>query len=273
MAVKVLERFIQGKISEEACEDAIFMSDDFIAVIDGVTSKSDFLYEKKTTGKLAAQITASVLGKLRQDAAWDEFIAQVNQKIQSFYQQVEFPYSQEEKGLQAVCAVYSVYRREIWLIGDCQVRIDGELYLNPKRSDDILAEMRCLMMNIERADKQRKFSEEEAQQKARCLIEPWILRSTIFANDSRTPYGYSILNGEPIPESLIKIIHLDHSPHDVILTSDGYPKVCANLEESEAYLKKVLESDKSCSEIYHSTKGVKEGYRSFDDRSYIRFRV
>ena len=36
---------MQGKVSDEKCEDASFISDDFVAVIDGVSSKSDFLFK------------------------------------------------------------------------------------------------------------------------------------------------------------------------------------------------------------------------------------
>lgn len=268
-----MESFIQGKLSENECEDIRFISDHFIAVIDGVTSKTDFLYQGKTTGKLAAQITAGVLRKLRREATWKEFTEQVNQEIRDFYEQVDFPYSKDKQGLQAVCAVYSDFRREIWLIGDCQVQVDGTLYLNSKLSDDILSEMRCLALNIRQMENPNGLLDKESQKMARDLIEPWILRSTIFANDASTAYGYSILNGKEIPESLVKIIRMDHCPHGIVLASDGYPKVCASLEESEANLNKILESDRECCHIYHSTKGVREGYRSFDDRTYIRFIV
>ncbi len=260
-------------MSEESCEDICYISDDFIAVIDGVTSKSDFSYQGKTTGKLAAEIIASVLSELPKDSSVGEFTEKVNQKIQWFYEQISFPYSREEQGLQAVCAVYSAYLREIWLIGDCQVCVDGNLSVNPKRSDDILAEMRSLVLNIVKKETPAEFLLEETQKKARSLIEPWILKSTIFANDASTSYGYSVFNGKTIPRSLIKTICLDEKSHEVILTSDGYPNVESDLEKSEAYLRKILKEDKECCDLYHSTKGLKTGCKSFDDRVYIRFVV
>lgn len=273
MRIKVIETFIQGKASQELCEDALCLTDGFAAVIDGVTSKSDFRYEGKTTGKLAAEIALQVLEKLDQDADAGRFISLVNQEMNAFYQRTAFPYSREQQGLQAVCAVYSEKRREIWLIGDCQVCVDGISYLNPKPSDEILAQMRSLVLNIVRVQCPEKFLEKETQKMARDLIEPWILGATVFANDGSSSYGYSVLNGQEIPEALIRVIRLDQEEHEVILTSDGYPRVEATLERSEAALAEVLREDRECCRLYRSTKGVKEGCKSFDDRTYIRFVV
>lgn len=231
------------------------------------------MYEGKTTGKIAAEILTSTLGSLEKEATVMDFIAATNDKISLFYKTVDFPYSKEEKGVQAVCAVYSNYHREIWLIGDCEICIDGKPYSNSKRSDDILADMRSLVLNIIKAEDPDEFSTAKTQQMARDLIEPWILRSTIFANNPDTDYGYSMVNGKEIPESLIKTIKLSGDTHEVILGSDGYPKVEGSLEQSEAYLKKVLEEDKECCNLYKSTKGLNGGDRSFDDRTYIRFLV
>ncbi len=133
--------------------------------------------------------------------------------------------------------------------------------------------MRSLVLNIVKEENPEEFPTVKTQQMARAVIEPWILRSTIFANNTSTDYGYSIINGKEIPESLIKTIKLDDNAHEIILASDGYPKLEGNLEQSEAYLMKVLEVDKECCNLYKSTKGVNKGDKSFDDRTYIRFLV
>lgn len=271
--MEIIEKFIKGKVSAELCEDMSFISEHFVAVIDGVTSKSTFSYEGKSTGKLAAEIIYAVLHDLPKEATVHQFIAAVNKEIEAFYEKVNFPYAKEKQGLQAVCAVYSDYYRQIWLIGDCQSRVDQICYMNPKLSDDILAEMRCLALNIVREEDRVRFAAADVQKMARDLIEPWILRATIFANNADTAYGYSVINGQEIPESLIKIISLDSNAHEIVLTSDGYPEVKSTLAESEAYLQKILKEDQECCKLYHSTKGVKNGCYSFDDRTYIRFSI
>ena len=66
-----------------------------------------------------------------------------------------------------------------------------------KRSDVILSQFRSLLMAL-----QVPASE------ARAKVEPWIVNATAFANKVGTSYGYSVLNGEEIPDELIKVIHL-----------------------------------------------------------------
>lgn len=267
--MRIVEHFIKGKSSPKKCEDALVVSEHFIAVVDGVTSKSDFTYQGKTTGKLASEIISKQLECLPEDATVQTFITEVNRRFEEFYQEVEFPYSKREKGLQAVCVVYSKYFNEIWLIGDCQVSVDGRVYLNPKKSDDILAEFRSLVLNIW----EKEEAVDEVQKRwVRELILPWILNATIFANDDTTEYGYACINGEPIPENLIQTIVLEKDvSHEVILTSDGYPRVEQSLEEAEQYLKEILQTDSDCFKQYKSTKGIQKGCQSFDDRTYVKF--
>lgn len=58
-----------------------------------------------------------------------------------------------------------------------------------------------------------------------------------------------------------------------MLASDGYPKLMPTLNESEAELQRLLEEDPLCIYENIATKGLNEGQTSFDDRSYIRFRI
>lgn len=267
--MRVVEHFIKGKKGPEKCEDALFISEHFIAVIDGVTAKSDFTYDGKTTGKLAAEIIKNQLECLEEDATVQTFVEKVNNGFKEFYEKVPFPYEKKEKGLQAVCAVYSRYFNSIWLIGDCQVSVDGQVYFNPKKSDDILAAFRSMVLNI--WEREKDISEEQLKC-AREMILPWILEATIFANDDTTEYGYACMNGEPIPENLMHTIVLDKGvSHEIVLTSDGYPEVRQSLEDAEMYLNEVLQEDPNCYKQYKSTKGIQKDCYSFDDRTYVRF--
>lgn len=269
--MKVIETHMQGKIDLKQCEDAYVVSDDFIAVIDGVTSKSDFTYQEKTTGKIAAEIVKDVLLNMSRQAEIDYILESVNRRFVEFYQTVNFPYNKKEKGLQAVCVIYSDYFRTIWMIGDCQVLVDGVLHAATKKSDDILSQMRSLILHILKEDPQKDWK--EAQREARSIIEPWILKSNQFANTHKDVFGYAMINGEQIPKTLIQNIVLDENQHEIVLASDGYPKVKNTLKESEEYLAGILEKDPACYCIYPSTKGVLEKQTSFDDRTYIRFLI
>lgn len=268
--IKVLESFCEGKSDESACEDGYVISEDFIAVIDGVTGKSDFLYDGKTTGKLTSEMICKVLNKLPKESSLMQLITEVNDEIGRFYKKYSFPYDIKEKGLQAAGVFYSAYYHEIWMIGDCQACVDGIQYFNPKKSDLILSDMRALVIECMKSSQSEGITE-ECMEMARTIILPWIIKSNVFANDNSTDYGYSVMNGEKIPESLVQKIKLDDQSHEVILASDGYPAIERTLELTEMKLKEILKSDPGCYKDYRSTKGVKKGWKSFDDRTYIRF--
>lgn len=269
--MEIVEAYMEGKVDAEHCEDSYFISDDFVVVVDGVTSKSDFLHHDQTTGRLAAQMVRRVFETMPRQASVHQIIREINHQINDFYETVPFPYSRKEKGLQAVCAIYSNYFRTVWLIGDCQVLVDGKLYTNSKKSDDILSQMRSLILNILKEDPQKDWN--HAQQEARSVIEPWILKSNQFANAQLGEFDYAVLNGEEIPDRLIQTIALDENAHEIVLASDGYPKAHTTLEQSEYYLNRILQQDPACYRIYPSTKGIANSQTSFDDRTYIRFRV
>lgn len=248
----------------------LFVSNDFIAVVDGVTSKSSFRYEGQTTGKVAAQLVWNALHDMDADIDVHGFIKEVNKRFEAFYKKVDFPYDKSQVGLQAACVVYSAHYNEIWMIGDCQARVGNQTFFNPKKSDEILANFRCLAFRIMR-DEGVSAEELKKNDKARELILPWIVKSTRFANNDTTEYGYSIFNGQPIPDSLIRTIRLSESPNEIVLTSDGYPTVEKTLEEAEKVLNRILKEDPACYTQVHSTKGLAAGQTSFDDRTYVRF--
>ena len=60
---------------------------------------------------------------------------------------------------------------------------------------------------------------------------------------------------------------------EIVLASDGYPYLKESLEESERLLKAELTNNPLCDREYRSTKGKAEDNISFDDRTYIRFKV
>lgn len=270
--IKIIEFFIKGKTDNFSCEDTCFTSENFVAVIDGVTSKTDFRYEGKTTGKLASEMIYKVMSKARREDSVQEIITRINEAFEEFYRKVPFPYDKSQKGLQAAGVIYSSYYNEIWMIGDCQAAVDGVVYLNTKKSDVVLSETRSLILSI-LAKERGSNTLIQKHDKGRDVILPWIMKATTYANDIESIYGYSVFNGEKIPDALIKKIKLEDKHHEIILTSDGYPIVKESLEESEKELTKILETDPDCYQTYFSTKGLKKGQKSFDDRTFIRFIV
>ena len=66
--MEIIETLVEGKKNDPAlCEDMIFISCDFIAVVDGVTSKSKNNSEALSGGRLAAQKVYEAVSQFPQD--------------------------------------------------------------------------------------------------------------------------------------------------------------------------------------------------------------
>lgn len=131
--MKVIESKTEGKAPGRLSEDNLVITPEFIAVIDGVTPKSDFTYEGKSTGRLAAELVGQVVEEMGADEDCRMFVRRCNEKFRDFYKKIKFPYDIREKGLQAAAIIYSDHFREIWMIGDCQALVDRVEYLSRKK--------------------------------------------------------------------------------------------------------------------------------------------
>ncbi len=172
-----------------------------------------------------------------------------------------------EERLCASAIVYSNRRREIWLVGDCQCLVGGELCENPKPYEQRLAEMRA--RKVKELLAQGKTPDDIlADDQARAAIIPEMLRE--MQNQNKT---YAVIDGFPIPETRVPVIVLDFRPWEIVLASDGYPFLCPTLAESEARLDEQRRNDPLNIGDFKATKGFTPGFNSFDDRSYIRFTV
>ncbi len=264
--MKILEQFIKGKNPDTSlCEDMLFVSENFIAVIDGATAKTAKLFNGKSGGKAAAETICDTLKTLDSHSTVYEAVNIITEKISALYE------LHEEKGAAAASAIiYSCYRKEIWCIGDCQCIIDGEKHLHEKEIDRILSEQRAQV--IEDAIKSGATIEELSKNDiGRQAILPQLKEIHQLAN-KECPLGYDVFNGTPVPESLIKTYTVKENDI-VVLASDGYPNLCETLEKSEAFLAKEIAENPLCYLRYKSTKGLSKGNLSFDDRAYIKFIV
>lgn len=73
--MKIIESSIIGKKSPEACEDGMVVTDDFIAVIDGSTSKTPkYLNPDMKNGRYAMMLISEYIREeLKADASVDDF--------------------------------------------------------------------------------------------------------------------------------------------------------------------------------------------------------
>ena len=290
--MKVIESSIIGKKSPEACEDGMVITDDFIAVIDGSTSKTPkHLNPDMKNGRYAMMfISEYIREELKADASVDDFCQGVSAYIYNkVYEKLgvekrlkEHP----EERLTASAILYSRTRNEVWMVGDCQAIIDGKLYENGKPYEQEIARKRVELI-------EQGLSPAEARKQ----IEPLLIEAMLSGQNQT----YTVIDGFPIYREGVKVVSVSDScsvqdsvpasdsvpcsdsvsasgtffvsSSEIILASDGYPFLEPTLAASEAALAEQIANDPQNIHSFIATKGIVEGNKSFDDRTYIRFSV
>ena len=273
--INVMERFLQGKVSLEKCEDNIVVTDDFAAVIDGATSQSDISVGGKTAGALAAGIVAEAITTLPAEAGLAETAQHVTAAIRRCSERlglwnVEELQQHPERRLTASAAVYSRHLRQVWLVGDCQCLVGGKLWTNAKKIDTLMAESRAAFIAAELL-KGASAEDFLIHDRGREFIRPFLKSQPIFQNSPQGgEYAFSVFDGFPVLLDHVKTVPVTEGTQ-VVLASDGYPCLHSTLEASERSLRSLLERDPLCIGEYRATKGVRRGQSSFDDRAYLSF--
>ena len=277
--MKVIESKIEGKKSSESCEDGLVVTADFIAVIDGSTSKTPHhLSPDMKNGRYAmVLISEYIQHELKPESTVEDFCEGVTSYIYNkVYRQQgieEQMQAHPEERLTASAILYSKAKNEVWMVGDCQAIIDGKLYENNKPFEDIVARRRVELIR-------RGFTPQEARK----TIEPLLIQAMLEGQNKT----YTVIDGFPIYQKGVKVVSLnapqknvetdvaDSLPlptKEIVLASDGYPFLKPTLTESEEALAHLLAYDPQCTHEFIATKGIVVGNKSFDDRTYIRFQI
>ena len=281
--MNIIESSIIGKKSPEACEDGMVVTDDFIAVIDGSTSKTPkHLNPDMKNGRYAMMLISEYIREeLKADASVDDFCQGVTAYIYNkVYEKLgveERLKEHPEERLTASAILYSRTRNEVWMVGDCQAIIDGKLYENGKPYEEKIARKRVELI-------EQGLSPAETRKQ----IEPLLIEAMLSGQNQT----YTVIDGFPIYREGVKVVALKtkpvsssietyfqeqtkpvSSPNEVVLASDGYPFLKPTLAASEAALVHLIAHDPQCIHDFIATKGLVAGNKSFDDRTYIRFRV
>lgn len=277
--MKVIESKIEGKKSPESCEDGLVVTADFIAVIDGSTSKTPHhLSPDMKNGRYAmVLISEYIQHELKPESTVENFCEGVTSYIYNkVYRQQgieEQMQAHPEERLTASAILYSKAKNEVWMVGDCQAIIDGKLYENNKPFEDIVARRRVELIR-------QGFTPQEARK----TIEPLLIQAMLEGQNKT----YTVIDGFPIYQKGMKVVSLnapqknvetdvaDSLPlptKEIVLASDGYPFLKPTLTESEEALAHLLAYDPQCTHEFIATKGIVVGNKSFDDRTYIRFQI
>lgn len=284
----IIESKIVGKKSQESCEDGMVITDDFIAVIDGSTSKTPkHLNPDMKNGRYAMMLISEYIREeLKADASVDDFCQGVTAYIYNkVYEKLgveERLKEHPEERLTASAILYSRTRNEVWMVGDCQAIIDGKLYENGKPYEEKIARKRVELI-------EQGLSPAEARKQ----IEPLLIEAMLSGQNQT----YTVIDGFPIYREGVKVVSVSDScsvpasdsvpssdsvsvsgtifvsSSEIVLASDGYPFLEPTLAASEAALAEQIANDPQNIHSFIATKGIVEGNKSFDDRTYIRFSV
>ena len=284
----IIESKIVGKKSQESCEDGMVITDDFIAVIDGSTSKTPkHLNPDMKNGRYAMMLISEYIREeLKADASVDDFCQGVTAYIYNkVYEKLgveERLKEHPEERLTASAILYSRTRNEVWMVGDCQAIIDGKLYENGKPYEQEIARKRVELI-------EQGLSPAEARKQ----IEPLLIKAMLSGQNQT----YTVIDGFPIYREGVKVVSVSDScsvpasdsvpcsdsvsvsgtifvsSSEIVLASDGYPFLEPTLAASEAALAEQIANDPQNIHSFIATKGIVEGNKSFDDRTYIRFSV
>lgn len=294
--MKIIESSIIGKKSPEACEDGMVVTDDFIAVIDGSTSKTPkHLNPDMKNGRYAMMLISEYIREeLKTDASVDEFCQGVTAYIYNkVYEKLgveERLKEHPEERLTASAILYSRTRNEVWMVGDCQAIIDGKLYENGKPYEEKIARKRVELI-----------AQGLSPAEARKQIEPLLIKAMLSGQNQT----YTVIDGFPVYREGVKVVSVSDSSSvqdsvsssdscsvqgpvscsgsasasdtipssssEIVLASDGYPFLKPTLAASEAALAEQIANDPQNIHSFIATKGIVEGNKSFDDRTYIRF--
>ena len=292
----IIESSIIGKKNPETCEDGMVVTDDFIAVIDGSTSKTPkHLNPDMKNGRYAMMLISEYIREeLKADASVDDFCQGVTAFIYNkVYEKLgveERLKEHPEERLTASAILYSRTRNEVWMVGDCQAIIAGKLYENGKPYEEKIARKRVELI-------EQGLSPAEARKQ----IEPLLIKAMLSGQNQT----YTVIDGFPVYREGVKVVSVSDSSSvqdsvsssdscsvqdpvscsgsasasdtipssssEIVLASDGYPFLKPTLAASEAALAEQIANDPQNIHSFIATKGIVEGNKSFDDRTYIRF--
>lgn len=271
--ISIAEQFMHGKRADNLeCEDGYFISENFVVVVDGVTSKGKLMWDgNHTSGYFAKELILKSVKEIAPDTAKEDFFKIVTEAVFAGYgERLGIAMENVEEQLQAHIIVYSDFFRQIWSYGDCQCIINGVWHSHEKEVDSITSNMRSLLLELEIL-KGKSIEQLIENDVGRAYILPLLTQQNLLSNHDG-PFGFYNINGLNFRADKIVCYDIEENS-ELVLASDGYPTLMNTLEESEKNLSDVLKNDPLCFRQFRSTKGIKNGNVSFDDRTYIRFIV
>lgn len=267
--MKIIEKFICGKENNLLkCEDELIITDHYVVIIDGVTAKSNYLWNGKKSGYYAKELLKGYFNEGIEKQNAEELFTHLDLLLKKNID--KNPNLMIEDYPRASIIIYNDIYKEIWSYGDCQCRINNSIYTHTKKIDEINADIRAFYLEyflLQGYD----ISDLKKNDLGRAKIQEILTKQFAFENKD-IYFGYPVLNGMGINKKMIKKYPIKQGD-SIVLASDGYPVLKDSLQKCEMELKKIIENDPLCFRLYRSTKGIMNNNISFDDRTFCKILV
>jgi len=259
----MVEAYVGGKRPNRPSEDVLVVTADYVAVIDGMSSplRSG---GQRASGRAYAMAVAEAITALPSRISARDAVTRISGALT----ELDVDHSGPAGAVAAIC---SLRMRELWRVGDIHVRINESSYPGSKRVDQAMAGFRAavnqgLLLQGVSADRIRD------EDPGLAAVAPLLKVQPSFANHVG-PFGYGVLNGQPVPEPYVEIFPL-HVGDEIALASDGYLGPRKTLSDAESELARLVRADPlSVGPLWEMGKSLADGADAPDDRTYVRIRL
>lgn len=275
---QILEHHSSSKQYDTAHnEDVTVVAPDmsFIAVIDGSSLAKGESYNGMTGGRFAATMVADAIVRLPKDIKAHAAVDQISEYLRDALERADrgpnAPAANGQRLAAAAAVIYSRERNEIWSIGDCPFMIANTAYSTTLKVAEFRAQARQYKLHELMMGGMTEAELLKNDPTPKIIAAHMMQDSRRFANSSDPVFGYGVLNGDPVPHQHVRVFNVG-AAKQIVLASDGYPKLKPSLAASEAYLAKVTAEDPLCYKINVQAKGMVDD-AGFDDRTYMRIKL
>jgi hypothetical protein len=271
--MEIMEWHTESRGPRDHNEDAVVITANHVAVIDGATDIGDKRYRGLTPGRFAMEVLSTAVAELPPDATVDGAIERLSEVLLAAAIDTGMKADAHVRPT-ATVACFSVARREVWRVGDAPIRI-GEWTSVPHTALDVLASGTRAAYDRALIALGTPLAEIEHRDPGREIVLPILRLQTRFQNDQAdfAEFGRGAIDGRRVPERFRERWSVAPGT-SVVLATDGYPIPAPSLAQAEADLAELLARDPlRIDRANPGTKGRRPGATSYDDRAYVRLRA
>ena len=282
---EIQESFSLGKYQEPAGGgDRLVRGPRFVGILDAATEKFGNTWRVNGAEMSGEQAIATLLERHLSQRTDD--LSSVLRDVQRELGVIGFAsginLAQAGASPQASFVLYDSEAKGIYQLGDCSYGIVTDqgfhAFSQERLVDRLGASKRARVLRALLSDGGRSFSGDPGRA---AILEELREAATLANADPLRFSPHDRLYGVPKMDLVYSVFDMTSKPNlttvaiprearAIVLSSDGYPKLCATLQESEEYLQRSLAQDPMRINDHPSTKGVAPGAVSYDDRSYLK---